>query len=364
MTPARQPPGLVELHAVLVHQEPHQLGDADRGVGVVELDRHRLRQVAQLVVLLHVPAEDVLQRGRGEEILLPQPQLLPRGRGVGRVEHPGQRIRPVALAQAADMVAGVEGVEPDRVDRQRRPQPQRVHPRAAPADHRGVVGGRDHPLRRLPDVARLVAVRLEVLDEAAEADLVGALAAVELPRIAVLKPGLGQLDLVAVDDFLAEQAVLVADAVAVGGHAHRRHALHEAGREPAEAAVAERRVGLELGDHVEIDVELLQRLAQRLGQAEVPDCVAHQPADQELEAEIIDPLRAAGVGLARRRHPAVDGAVAHDQDRRLQPVVGLGDLGILADPIDQPLHDFLRQGVGVGGARLWLEAVVRGFVHA
>ena len=67
----------------------------------------------------------------------------------------------------------------------------------------------------------------------------------------------------AVLDHLAEQAVVVADAVAVGGDAERRHALHEAGGEPAEAAIAERGVGLELAQPVEVDAELAQRLARR-----------------------------------------------------------------------------------------------------
>ena len=43
----------------------------------------------------------------------------------------------------------------------------------------------------------------------------------------------------------------------------RRHALHEAGGEPAEAAIAERRVRLESAQRVEIDAELGERLAQR-----------------------------------------------------------------------------------------------------
>ena len=192
-----------------------------------------------------------------------------------------------------------------------------------------------------------------VLDAAAEADVVGGLAAVELPGVAVLEPGLGQLDLVAVDDLLAEEAVAVADAVAVGRHADRRHALHEAGGEPPEAAVAERGVGLELGDLVEVDVEQLQRRAHRLGQPEVRDRVAHQPADQELEAEVVDPLLALEVGGAGRVHPVLDGAVAGDQDHRLQPVVRLGDLRVLADAVGQPLDDLAGEDLGIRRSGDW-----------
>ena len=206
-------------------------------------------------------------------------------------------------------------------------------------------------LGRLPDVALARAVGLVVLDAARRSRSRRRSRAGRTPRVAVLEPGLGQLDLPAVVDLLAEQPVAVADAVAVGRHADRRHALHEAGREPPEAAVAERRVGLELGDVVEVDVEQLQRRAHRLGQPEVRHRIAHQPADQELEAEVVDPLVAARIGGARRLHPVLDGAVAGDQHRRLQPVVRLGDLRVLADPVGQPLDDLAGEHLGIGRAR-------------
>ena len=59
---------------------------------------------------------------------------------------------------------------------------------------------------------------------------------------------------------LAEHAVFVADAVAHARHAQRGHRIEEAGRQPAEAAVAQRRVGLALGQRVDVDAEVGQRL--------------------------------------------------------------------------------------------------------
>ena len=64
----RDPHRLVEGQAVLVMQKTHQFGSRDRGMGVVELDRHFLRQAAQVAMLVHVPPQDVRQRGRGEEV--------------------------------------------------------------------------------------------------------------------------------------------------------------------------------------------------------------------------------------------------------------------------------------------------------
>ena len=92
--------------------------------------------------------------------------------------------------------------------------------------------------------ARRAAGSWIVSTRAAEVDVVDHLGPLELPRVAERQPVLRIFLLPAVLDDLAEQAVVVADAVAVGGDAERRHAFHEAGGEPAEAAVAERRVGL------------------------------------------------------------------------------------------------------------------------
>ena len=50
----------------------------------------------------------------------------------------------------------------------------------------------------------------------------------------------------------------------MGGHVDGRHAFHEAGGEPAKAAIAERGIGLSSAIEVEIDAERRQRLAHRL----------------------------------------------------------------------------------------------------
>jgi hypothetical protein len=50
---------LVEGDAVLVMQQAHQFRPGDGGMGVVELDRHLLRQAAQIAMFVHEPAQDV-----------------------------------------------------------------------------------------------------------------------------------------------------------------------------------------------------------------------------------------------------------------------------------------------------------------
>ncbi len=101
----------------------------------------------QVAILLEMALHDVLQRSGREEILLAQPQFLPGHVRIGGVKHARQRVGLVALGKRTDVVAGIEGVEQDRIDRHGRPQPQRIHAVAAPADHRRVVGDSQHVLR-------------------------------------------------------------------------------------------------------------------------------------------------------------------------------------------------------------------------
>src|SRR5262245_40838104 len=138
------------------------------------------------------------------------------------------------------MIARVERIEPQRIDRARRPQPQRVDVPSPPAGVRRVGGHRPSPHGWRPDPRRDAAPSDYAFDTAAEPDVIDHLGSLELPRVAERKPLLRIFVLPAIPDDLAKESVIVADAVATGRNSEARHALHEAGREAAEAAVAER----------------------------------------------------------------------------------------------------------------------------
>ena len=153
--------------------------------------------------------------------------------------------------------------------------------------------------------------------------------------IAVGEPVLRRLLLPAVANDLAEQAVVVADAVAVRGDLKGRHAVHETGGEAAEAAVAERRVRFDPPKFGQVDAELVQRLGHRLGDAEIGHRVEQQPADQELERQVVDPLAPVGVDLGGRVQPAIDDEVAGGEGDGEKPVARARDLRDLADRVGQ-----------------------------
>ena len=108
-------PGLVPRQLALVHQQPHQLGDRDRGMGVVELRREHVGEALDRLALEVEQAQHVLQRAGHEEVLLRQPQALADLRLVVRVEHLGERLGDHLFLHGAVVVADVEVLRSRRI---------------------------------------------------------------------------------------------------------------------------------------------------------------------------------------------------------------------------------------------------------
>ncbi len=86
---------------------------------------------------------------------------------------------------------------------------------------------------------------------------------------------------------LAEQAILIVEAIAGRRLADRCHRVEEAGRQAAQAAVTQRRIDLLLQQIGEVDIVAFQHLAHLLIPAEVQQVVAGQTANQELHRDIV-----------------------------------------------------------------------------
>jgi hypothetical protein len=285
---------------------------------------------AQRTVGNQVTLHQVLQRGRHEKIFLPQPEFAPGGTFVVRIKEFADRFGARLLGRGADIVAGIEHIELERIGRACRPQPQRIDALATPSDDRGVIRHRLHGFRRMPD--RVVAAfLLHMLDTAAEMDVVDHLRPLEFPGVAEAQPFVRIFLLPALIDDLAEQAEIVADAIADRGNAEGGHAFHEACRKPAEAAIAQCRVRLAFAQFRESDAEIAKRGLEHREQPHVVERVGEQTADQKLQREIVDPLAAGIVALLLRRQPAMHDAVAQRQRGRLVPVVPGRHAGVLAD---------------------------------
>ena len=244
------------------------------------------------------------------------------------------------------MIAAVEGLEIDRFQRPRLPQPQRVDMLAAPADNRRVIGDSGDNLDRMPDMRRGL-VLAGRFGGAAKPDGVADAGALELPRISPRQPILGPLLLPAVLDGLAEQTEIIADAIAFGRHLDRGHALHKAGGEAPEAAIAERRVRLFLTQRVKIGAQHVQRLARRVDQPQIAQHIKQLAANEKFEGEIMHALAVVLPRLAPRLNPARRDAVAQCQRRGHVPVVRRGALRFLAGCLGQLGGDGSSQRRGI-----------------
>ena len=231
----------------LVDQDAHQLGHREGGMGVVELDGDLVREgVEAAVVIALVARDDVPERAGDEEVLLDETELLTGRHGVGRIEHLGDGLRGDLLLHGLHVVAGVEDLHVEVVRRPCGEEPEQVHRPAAVADDGIVVGHADQEPPVQPHRVVLAPAVDPVLDAAIDGDEAGLLGPLDLPGRREGEPVVRLLLLLAVLDLLAEQAVLVVDAVAVAGHVERGQRIEEAGREPAQPAVAERGVALAL----------------------------------------------------------------------------------------------------------------------
>ena len=136
-----------------IDEDAHQLGDGDRRVGVVELDRDLVGEAARIAELLDVAADEVLQRGRGEEELLAEAEFLAGCRIGGGIEHAGDGFGAAAVGERAEWsprLKASSSIGSMARDRHRRSV---FTLGAAPADDRRVVGDGEDLFGRLPGVA-------------------------------------------------------------------------------------------------------------------------------------------------------------------------------------------------------------------
>ena len=263
------------------------------------------------------------------------------------IEHLGDGLRDDLVLDRLVVVAGVEGLQVERLDGPRAPQRQHVAGVHAVALDRRVVGDAlEHPSAAPSGRGRGRRRRCSARCGRPSLTQVAHVGLGDLPRVAVAQPVVGLLDLPAVVDLLVEDAELVADAVADRRALERGQRVEVAGGEPAEAAVAEPRLLL-AGQHSSRSWPSAASAARgRVLDAEVEQVVAELRAHQELGRQVAGHLAAEVERGLRGGHPAVLHAVADGQ--RKCPVVVLWLQGGRrpADRVAQVVDDAAPQRVG------------------
>ena len=243
-------------------------------MGVVGVDGHVAGQLAPcLAVLALEGVEQGADAGGNEQVLLLESEQAPVLAGVVGIQDGGDRLGVGAVAIGAGVVSGVEGVEIEVVvDGLCAPAAQLVHGLPTVPDNRDIVGHGQDVFGALGGVIGSIAF-LAGDDVSTEADAHGLVGALDLPGVTLGEPFVGHLDLAPIDDFLLEEAVAVAHAVAVAGDSLVGHRVEEARGEAAESAVAERRVGLLALDLVQIAAHLGDGVCHEVANAQVDQVV-------------------------------------------------------------------------------------------
>ena len=229
--PGRHLPGCLPIELLEVDQQPHELGDGERRVRIVELDgrlvreagKHRqaLRRIEHLPALL-VAAQDVLQGRRDEEVLLLEPEFLALKDIVVGVEDLGDVLGTGLGLDRPLVVTAVEIAQVELVGGPGRPQAQRIDGAILVARDRRIVGEREHIVGVDPGGGQ-TPLGIDVLVHApVELDAEEVVRARNLPGVAIPQPGVGGLHLIAVDNALMEHAILVAQPVSIGGQCQGR----------------------------------------------------------------------------------------------------------------------------------------------
>ena len=280
----RDGPCFVPLEAFLIDEDAHELGDAECRMRIVDVDGDLLGEVVDVHADFLVVAHDALDAGGDEEVLLDKAQTAAIVRAVIRIEVARDALDEVAIVVLLAhlflrQAAVIRKIAVDLCV----PEAQRVDRVVVVADNR-------HVVRHCHDRHRIFVDELETavrhflhVGIAVELDVDGLIRLAVLPGKAVLEPVVRNLDLVALDDFLLEQAILVADAAAVARQAVCRHRVDEAGSESAEAAVAKTSIRLFLERLDEAEIEVLEDFLDGLLDAEIDEVRLEQAAEQKFD---------------------------------------------------------------------------------
>jgi len=97
---------------VKIDQNAHQLGDGETRMVSLSCTATFAARPRICPSACQVTVDQILQRGRDKEIFLAQPQLAPRRALVVRIKEFANRFGARLLGAGAEIVAGVEDVEP------------------------------------------------------------------------------------------------------------------------------------------------------------------------------------------------------------------------------------------------------------
>ncbi len=253
-------PSLVPRKTFNIHQDTLQFDNSKSRVGVVELNSNLLWELAPSASRLLEASNNVVKRGSNPKVLLLQTQLFASLEIVIGIQYSTDGLGTLLIGDGAFVVAIVELLKVKLASRSLAgPETQVVGGGCSVTWNRNIVRDGLDNLTALPDgnvlavgVGRFpdVAIKLnlwfvlvaETLNPCVKNTYVNShIVTRKLPGVKV-QPVVGNFNLISINNFLLEDAVAVAKAVAPGGVVERCQAVEEASGETAEATVSKGRI--------------------------------------------------------------------------------------------------------------------------
>ena len=256
-------------------------------MGVVELHGPVVGEVLHRDAPLVEAAQHVLQAAAHKEVLLLESQTPAFVGAVVGIKHLGDRFRADLFFHRPVVIADVEGMEIEGFGRIGAPEPQPITGVHPIAQHGHIMGNADGLFIGNPTHPMVVLVIEIGFGAAAKANKNRLIRLGNFPGPAAFQPFIGDFDLAAIANQLVEDAEFIADAVPRGGNLQGGEGFEIAGRQPAQAAVAQARFLFHIEDLIEaVDAIALQGLFCRLLDAKHQQVVAQLGTDQELGRQI------------------------------------------------------------------------------
>jgi len=185
-------------------------------------------------------AQNALHAGGDKEILLNEPQTPSFVRAVVGVEKLRDAFHHLLVAlPVLPLPLRGEPVSGKIAINLRVPEAERIHRVIFCADHRHIVGHSQHCRIAFVHQLQRPVVLLPHISVAAKAYINRLIRLSILPCESVAQPTVRQLNLIAIDNFLFEKPIFIANTAPVRGKRQRCHRVNEASGEPPEPAVAQ-----------------------------------------------------------------------------------------------------------------------------
>src|SRR5262252_24965 len=228
------------------------------------MDGHLRRKSLKRGMGFEIAPKDIADGTGDQEIFLHQTEFTTGLDRIRRIQHFGNDLGSDLLLYSPQVIALVEDLHIEFIRRACREQPQ-VIDRLATIAHNGNVSG-DTDYHAPIDPARHP---LAVIDTAIDRDDARFIRTLDLPRCAVRTPEVRAFFLIAVVNFLPEQAVVVVNTIAITWHPEGRERIEKTRRQATESAIAQSRIILALAQLFEIDSHAQQSFLAHLEEAQV-----------------------------------------------------------------------------------------------